>query len=152
MNFQNTIEINAPVAEVFAFVADMRNTPKWNYFVTSVIQENGDGPVLGARYHQTRQTDDQRYEIAHYEPGQSLTIHSLPGSSPAFKRHFRFESSPDGARLVDQMTLRTGYPGMLERFAAGGVRKAVAANLGKLKELLETGQTQLQDGRVIKMA
>lgn len=78
MNFRNVIEINAPVTEVFGFVADMRNTPKWNYFVVKVIQENGTVPALGARYHQTRQTDNQRYEITHYEHGQSLTIQSLP--------------------------------------------------------------------------
>ena len=60
MKFQNVIEIKAPVTEVFEFVADMRNTPKWNYFVTRVIQESGNGPVPGARYYQTRQTDNQR--------------------------------------------------------------------------------------------
>ena len=37
MKFQNVIEIKAPVTEVFEFVADMRNTPKWNYFVMRVI-------------------------------------------------------------------------------------------------------------------
>ena len=152
MNFQNIIEIKAPVTEVFGFVADMRNTPKWNYFVTRVIQENGNGPALGASYHQTRQTDNQRYEITHYEHGQSLTIQSLPGSSLAFKRHFLFEPIPDGTRLIDQMSLRTRFSGILERLAVGGVRKAVAENLNKLKELLENGQTQLQDGRVINIA
>jgi uncharacterized membrane protein len=152
VDFQNVVEINVPVADVFGFVADMRNTPKWNYFVTRVIQENGNGPTLGARYQQTRQTDNQRYEITHYEHGQSLTIESLPGSSLEFKRHFRFAPSPDGTRLIDQMWLRTRYPGILERLAVRGVRKAVAENLGKLKELLENGQTQLQDGRVINIA
>ena len=50
------------------------------------------------------------------------------------------------------MSLRTRYPGILERLVVGIVRKAVAENLGKLKELLENGQTQLQDGQVINMA
>ena len=151
MKFQNVIEIKAPVSEVFGFVADMRNTPKWNYFVTRVIQENGDAPAPGARYHQTRQTDDQRYEITHYEPGQSVTIETLPGSALQFKRHLRFESTSGGTCLFDQMSLSTGYPGLLERLAVGRVRKAVRENLGKLRELLENGQTQLQDGRFIHM-
>ena len=152
MKFQNVIEIKAPVTEVFEFVADMRNTPKWNYFVTRVIQESGNGPVPGARYYQTRQTDNQRYEITHYEQGQSLTVQTLPGSSLMFKRHLRFESIAAGTRLIDQMSLRTRYPGILERLVVGIVRKAVAENLGKLKELLENGQTQLQDGQVINLA
>ena len=147
MKFQNVIEIQAPINDVFEFVADMRNMPKWNYFVTRVTQENGDGPEIGARYHQTRKTDSQRYEIIHYEPRQSLIIKTIPGSSPRFERHLRFETSAIGTRLIDEMTLHTGYPGILERVVVGRTRRAVAENLGKLKELLEYGQTQLQDGR-----
>jgi uncharacterized membrane protein len=148
MKFRNVIEIKAPLAEVFAFVADMRNIPKWNYYVTRVIQENGDGPAPGARYHQTRKTDSQRYEITHYEQGRGLTIQTLPGSSPELKRQLRFESIPGGVRLVDQMSLRTRFPGILESLAVGRARTAVGENLGKLRELMEGGRTQLQDGRV----
>ncbi len=152
MKFQNIIEIKAPVTDVFEFVADMRNTPKWNYFVTRVTQENGNGPASGARYHQIRQTDSQRYEITHYEQGQSLIVQTLPDSLLVFNRHLQFESIADGTRLIDQMSLHTRYPGILERLAVGSIREAVAKNLGKLKELLENGQTQLQDGRIINIS
>ena len=147
MKFQNEIEIQASTHEVFDFVADMRNMPKWNYFVMKVTQENGDGPELGARYHQTRKTDSQSYEMIHFEPGQSLIIKTIPGSSPIFERYLRFEATANSTRLIDEMTLRTGYPGILERLVVGRIRRAVAENLGNLKELLEHGQTQLQDGR-----
>ena len=147
MKFQNVIEVQAPINDVFEFVADMRNMPKWNYYVTKVTQENGDGPKLGACYYQTRKTDSQRYEIIHYEPEQSLIIKTIPGSSPIFERHIRFEATANGTRLIDEMMLHTGYPGILERLFVGRTRRAVAENLGKLKELLEFGQTQLQDGR-----
>ena len=149
MKFENVVEINAPVDEVFKFVADMRNTPKWNYYVTRVVQESGNGPALGARYRQTRKTDEQRYKISQYDPGCSLIVETLPGSSPEFKRYMRFEIMAEGTRLIDQWSLRTGYPALLENLAGGRVRKAVAENLGKLKELLERGQTQLQDGRMV---
>ncbi|MBD3225516.1 MAG: hypothetical protein GF313_12375 [Caldithrix sp.] len=152
MKFQNVIEIQASIKDVFEFVADMRNMPKWNYFVKRVTQENGDRPELGARYYQTRKTDSQRYEIIQYEPGQSLIIKTIPGDSPMFERHLRFEAIANGTRLIDEMSLRTGYPGILERLVVGRIRRAVAENLGKLKELLEHGQTQLQDGRGIYLA
>jgi uncharacterized membrane protein len=152
MRFQNVVEIEAPINDVFEFVADMRNMPKWNYFVTRVNQENGDGPELGARYYQTRKTDSQRYEIIHFEPGISLTIKTIPGASPMFERHLRFEAVAKGTRLIDEMSLPTGYPRLLEGFFVGRIRRAVAENLGKLKELLELGQTQLQDGRGIYLA
>ena len=62
MKFQNVVEIQAPFTDVFEFVADTRNTPKWNYYVTRVVQECENGPALGTRYHQTRKTNNQRYE------------------------------------------------------------------------------------------
>ena len=151
MKFKNVIEIQAPVSDVFEFVADLRNTPKWNYYVVRVIQENGDGPTTGARYHQTRRTDQQRYEITQYEEKKSLTVKTLPGSSPVFERQMRFETVADGTRLIDEWTLRTGYPGMFERLAVSRISGAVDENLGKLKELLENGQTRLQSGRVSKL-
>jgi hypothetical protein len=41
-----------------------------------------------------------------------------------------------------------GIAGFVAGFATAPIRRAVGQNLGKLKELLETGRTQLQDGRV----
>ena len=152
MRFQNVIEIEASISDVFEFVSDMRNMPKWNYFVTEVTQENGEGPERGARYHQRRKTDSQRYEMIHLEPGRSVIIKTIPGASPKFERHLRFEAVPNGTRLIDEMSLPTGYPGIVEGLFAGRVRRAVAENLGKLKELLEHGHTQLQDGRGVYRA
>ncbi|MDX1638696.1 MAG: hypothetical protein R3281_12050 [Balneolaceae bacterium] len=74
-------------------------------------------------------------------------IQTIPGSSPVFERHLYFEPVANGTRLIDEMTLRSGYPGILERLVVGRIRRAVAENLGKLRELLEHGQMQLQDGR-----
>ena len=152
MRFQNVTEIEASIDDVFEFVSDMRNMPKWNYFVTKVTQENGEGPERGTRYHQTRKTDSQRYEIMHFEPGIRLIIKTIPGASPRFERHLRFEAVPNGTRLIDEMSLPTGYPRILEGLFVGRVRRAVAENLGKLKELLEHGHTQLQDGRSVYLA
>ncbi len=42
--------IGRPLAEVFSFVADCRNDPKWAPMVPEVEQIAGDGPGLGARY------------------------------------------------------------------------------------------------------
>jgi len=36
LEFENTIQINRPVDEVFAFLADFENLPHWNYFVLNI--------------------------------------------------------------------------------------------------------------------
>jgi uncharacterized membrane protein len=148
MKFQNSIEIQVPVREVFRFVAQLENVPKWNYYVHSVQQTAGHGPAVGARYHQVRKTDEQDFEIKAFEADQNLTMNTMPGSTPAFERHMRFEPSSRGTRIIDEWSVDTRYPGFVENLAAGRIKDAVAENLGKLKELLETGKTELQDGRI----
>ena len=36
LEFENTIRIDRPVGEVFAFLSDFENIPKWNYYVLEV--------------------------------------------------------------------------------------------------------------------
>jgi carbon monoxide dehydrogenase subunit G len=151
MKFQNQIEIHKPIDEVFAFVAEMRNNPRWNYYVTEVVQEQGSGPAVGAQYFQTRKSDSQHYVMTQFDQGRSLTVETQAGSTPVFTRQMQFEPTASGTRITDQWTLQTAYPGFMEKLATGKIRGAVAENLGKLKELLERGQTQLQDGRLSQL-
>ena len=60
---------------------------------------------------------------------------------------FELEPVAGGTRLRDRWELETGLPALVERITSGQVQTAVAQNLEKLKELLETGRTRLQDGR-----
>jgi uncharacterized membrane protein len=148
IHFENTLEINRPVEEVFAFLADFQNVPRWNYYVTDVRQLS-DGPVeVGSTFHQVRKTDQQDYEITEYEPGRRVVVKTLPGETPRFERRFELEGENGSTRVVDTWALDLGRGPLVEMLGTGKVKSAVAENLGKLKELLETGQTRLQDGRV----
>ncbi|MBZ0301918.1 MAG: SRPBCC family protein [Anaerolineae bacterium] len=152
ITFENTIDIQQPIATVFAFATDPIQIPRWNYYVVEVQQVTGKTPKVGARYHQVRQNDEQTYEISEYEANQVVTMKTLPGSKPAFERRMRFEPLPNGTRITDYWTLETGLLPILEGLGVGKIRAAVAENLGKLKELLETGETQLQDGRISRFS
>jgi uncharacterized protein YndB with AHSA1/START domain len=57
---EHTIEIDQPVPEVFAFVADPRNDPRWCPRVTSCEQRDGRGVVAGARFESTHHPTLQR--------------------------------------------------------------------------------------------
>lgn len=61
---------------------------------------------------------------------------------------FTFEPAGGGTRLTDEWELKGGLIGLFGSFAAGRVKAAVAENLAKPKQLLETGEVRLQDGRV----
>jgi len=150
MRFANEIDLSVARDDVFAFVADQRNIPLWNYYVTGVVQERGDGPAVGARYVQRRKTDSHHTAITGMAPGESLTVETVEGA-PVFHRHIEFRQTRRGTRLLDSWDLATGYPAALELFAVRRIRRAVASNLEKLKQLLEDGTVELQDGRSVSV-
>ena len=150
LEFENSIRINRPVEEVFAFLSDFQNIPKWNYYVLEVEQLS-EGPIgIGFAYHQVRKSDQQDFRIIEFEPDHTVAMKTLPQSSPSFERRFTLYEEGDTTRIRDQWKLDTGRPALLERLARGRVKSAVAENLAMLKELLEEGQVILQEeGQVI---
>mgnify|MGYP005854630605 CR=1 FL=1 len=150
MKFANEIDLSVARDAVFAFVADQRNIPLWNYYVVDVRQESGDGPAVGARYFQQRKTDSHHTAITGMAPGESLTVETVEGA-PVFRRQIEFRQTRRGTRLIDSWDLATGYPAALELFAVRRIRRAVASNLEKMKQLLENGAVELQDGRRVSI-
>lgn len=148
LEFINTIRIDRPITEVFAFLSNFENIPKWNYYVLKVTKRS-DGPSgIGTIYHQVRQTDEQNFRIIEFDQNHKIVIKTLPYSIPSFERKFSFFEEGNSTRIRDEWKLDSGWPTPLEWVGAGRVKSAVVENLAKLKELLEDGQVILQNGRL----
>lgn len=146
LEFNNKVEIRRPIAEVFQFLSNFENMPKWNYFVVNV-KKISDGPVgINTAFRQKRKTDSQEYKIIEYEPNKSVAVKVQPPGVKLTMR-FTFQSSynDNGTMVVDKWKFDTGIPALFARIGAINVKAAVAENLEKLKQLLETGKTILQD-------
>lgn len=151
IEFKNQVVVERPVDEVFGFVSDFENVPKWNYYVLDVSKTSG-GPIgVETTYHQVRKTDEQDFRVVEYQPNRQVTVQTISPSSPEFEMRFTFEPEGNGTRITDEWKLDTGRPALLERLGAGRIRLAVLENLGKLKTLLETGKVRLQDGRQVAL-
>jgi uncharacterized membrane protein len=151
LEFENTIAIERPIDEVFAFLSDFENIPKWNYYVLEVRQLSESPIGIGTTYHQVRKTDQQDFRIIEFEPNHTVALKTVPQSSPSFERRFTLYEEGDTTRIRDQWKLDTGMPALLERLARGRVKSAVSENLSKLKELLQEGRVVLQDGREVTL-
>jgi uncharacterized membrane protein len=151
LEFENTVRVSRPVDEVFAFLSDFENIPKWNYYVLEVRQLS-DSPIgIGTIYHQVRKSDEQDFRITEFQANHRVAVKTLPRSSPSFERRFTLYEEGDTTRIRDEWKLDTGRPAVLEKLAGGRVKSAVAENLAKLKELLEEGRVVLQDGRQVTL-
>jgi uncharacterized membrane protein len=146
LEFENTVYIDRPVDEAFAFLSDFENIPKWNYYVLEVRQLSESPIGVGTTYHQVRKTDEQDLQITEFEPNHMVAVKTLPQSSPGFERRFSLYEEGNTTRIRDEWKLDTGRPAVLERLALRRVKSAVAENLAKLKKLLEEGRVVLQDG------
>lgn len=151
IEFDNTIRINRPIAEVFTFLSDLENLPKWNYYVLKVTKLS-DGPIgIGSVYHQIRKTDEQDLRITELEQNRKIMVKTLPGSSPKLEMTLTFRDEGNATLIRDGWRLDSGLPGAIEWLGSGRIKSAAAENLTKLKHLLEEGGVVLQDGRQARL-
>ena len=72
--FENTVTIRRSVEDVFSFLADLENVPKWNYAIVETRKVSA-GPVgVGTIYQQVRSVPSRSEE--HLE----VTAYTLPSS------------------------------------------------------------------------
>jgi uncharacterized protein YndB with AHSA1/START domain len=141
MHFANSVTIRRPPSEVFAFLVDPANIPKWNYAIDSARQVSA-GPVgVGTRIEQTRSVPRPTTEelvITELVPDRRMVLEGDIGPLSG-TLSYQIEEVPEGTRLTNTADLSGRGPlRLLAPLAASRVRDAVAANLDKLRGLLES--------------
>jgi uncharacterized protein YndB with AHSA1/START domain len=139
---EHTIEIRRPVEEVFAFVADSRNDPKWCPRVRTCVQHGGDKPVLGARYEAfhtpTLQRAHSRWiEVVDFDP-PSRIVTTQTDNVAEFTISYLLQPTDHGSRLtqLDQIDWKISrlFVPVGRRIINGHMKNQLAT----LKRLLET--------------
>jgi Polyketide cyclase / dehydrase and lipid transport len=141
-SFENTVIIRRPVEDVFAFLADFENVPKWNYAIVQTTKVSP-GPVgVGTTYRQTRSVprrSEEGFEVTGFEPARRLEIEGRIGPFRA-RISYLLDPAGSGTRLRNAVDLASaGLSTLVAPLATSRVKKAVAANLDTLKQLLEKG-------------
>jgi uncharacterized protein YndB with AHSA1/START domain len=142
MKFTNTITINRPAAEVFAYLADLENLPRWNYAIQQT-RKVSPGPVaVGTRYQQVRTVptrQEESLEVVELEAGRRLTVSGTLNKLPA-RLDYDLESDGETTVLTNTVDLTLQAPLVVVSFlATRQIQKAVAENLAVLREILEDG-------------
>ena len=140
---ENTVTINRPVGEVFAFLADAENDPKWRPGVKEIHRE-GAAPGVGTIYRQKLsgpmgKTIDGDVEITEFEQDRRIAFRAIAG--PVRPRgSYVLESAGEGATRVT-FSLEAEVSGAM-KLMKGKVQKTMdgeVAHLDDLKRVLETG-------------
>jgi len=142
--FQNTVTIARPADEVFAFLADLRNIPAWNYAIERTMQTSPGPAAVGATYRQTRtipRHSEETLQITVFEPPSRLTIHGQLGPFQATTSYL-LTPATGGTRLTNDVELQptSALLRPVGPLVVPRIKEAVAGNLSTLKQLLETGR------------
>jgi uncharacterized protein YndB with AHSA1/START domain len=138
----NELTIKRPPDDVFAFVADGENDPRWRPAVADVAHVSGAG--VGAEFRQGMKGPMGRrvaadYRITAFEPGRLLAFEVTAG--PVRPRG-RYELSPSDGGTRIRFSLECDLGGAKKVFMGRQVEKSMKSevgNLERLKAVLEAG-------------
>ena len=141
MRFENSITIRRPVPDVFAYLARFENIPQWNYAITQTRPVTP-GPVgVGSTYVQQRTlptASQESIKVTTYEPDHRLAVHGQFGPLPT-RATYVVEPVANGTRLTNIMEVDpNGILRVVLPVVTGRLKAAVAGNLDRLKEIVET--------------
>jgi uncharacterized protein YndB with AHSA1/START domain len=135
-----TITINRPIDEVFAYVADGLNGPKWRSGILDIAHASGEG--VGAVYRQGVAGPGGRriaadYEVTTYEPPRRLAFKAIAGPVRP-TGEYRLSEADGGTSITFSLTADlSGWKRFLMGGAVQRTMDAEMAALDRLKAVLE---------------
>jgi uncharacterized protein YndB with AHSA1/START domain len=139
--FETSVRISRPIEDVFAYVSNPLNLPRWNSAVRAVRRTHGQDGDVGSTYTMERALPNGRVHnelaiVAHAPPAE-FGIRTTSGPTP-FNYRYRF-STANGETLVhlDAVVELTGAAALLHPLAGRAIKRGVDDNFGELKRLLE---------------
>jgi uncharacterized protein YndB with AHSA1/START domain len=143
MSVELSIEIARPPEEVFAFLADARNDPRWCASVLACEQQAGEGPGPQARYlarHKPtpfHRVMPRSLEVVEYDPPRLLRWRQEDGNG-VFHIAYELAATGSGTRFAQRDRIDWKVPAPVGRLAERiFVRRHIGEQMETLKGLLE---------------
>jgi uncharacterized membrane protein len=138
---RDSVFIERPVAEVFAFAGAYENDPRWRSGVVEMRQDPPGNPCVGTRTRELMRVFGRRQvtvaKVVGYEPNERTAFESVEGPIPV--RGYRaFETSKEGTKFTYELSAELSpLYRLLSPILAPGLRRQVSGDLRRLKALLE---------------
>jgi carbon monoxide dehydrogenase subunit G len=139
----DSVEINRPVDQVFDFLADIGNAPRWQRGVVS-SRKDSEGPMrVGTTFTENMRvmgmSFDARCEVTAFEPPRRI---AMVADGKLVRYHGVFQLEPVGAATqlsVDAQVALKGFWRLLSPLMGSEIRKESAAELQDIRRVLEAG-------------
>ena len=136
------VEVGRPVEQVFAFLSDIGNAPRWQRGVVS-SKKISDGPMaVGTKFTESMHVMGMKFdadcEVTAFEPPRRITM-IADGKIVHYQGTFNLEPSSLGTRLsVDALVALKGFWRLLSPLISGEIRKESQAELEDIKRVIES--------------
>jgi carbon monoxide dehydrogenase subunit G len=131
---ESHVHVERPIDEVFAYVADPRNFPRWNSAVTDVRRRAGSAYVM-ERQLPIGRVENELVVVAREQPTR-FAVKTTSGPTPFV---YAFGFAGDGSTTVIEVDVEAEL-GIMERLgplARIALRRGVDDNLASLKAILD---------------
>lgn len=141
ITIEDSIFIQRPIAEVFAYVSDLRHAPQWQTGLLEVRKTTNGALGVGSKFTFVRKFLGQKLEASNefieYKPHSLITF--VTNSGPMHvEASYLFEATPEGSKVTCKLQMKPqGFSRLAEPIIAASVRRETAAEFGYLKDLLE---------------
>ena len=142
--FETGVRIDRPIEDVFVYVSDPLNFPRWNSAVEAVLKTSADQNGVASTYSMERELPSGRavneLEVVASEPLREFAIRSTAGPTPFL---YRYRFSAENGETVVTLDAEVEMPGpaaLLPQLARRLVKKGVNDNLATLKRILEVAR------------
>jgi len=140
ITFTNTIRINRPVADVYAYLSDLEHAPEWNWAIAKTTRTTPGRVAVGTRYRQTRTSPGpgtDTLEITALDVNRHIAVRGTLAQLPA-RLAYDLHKVDGATELTNTVTLEPQGPLRLAAPVTGlGIKRGVADNLDQLKKRLD---------------
>jgi uncharacterized protein YndB with AHSA1/START domain len=142
--------IERPIDEVFAFVGDQTNTPRWQAGLVEVRRTSDGPPGVGTTHTFVRTFMRRRMEADNvyvaYEPNERIAFKTTSGPV-RLEASYLFEATDGGTRLTSRIEMdASGFMSLAEPLIASGLKREMKTAFHALKHLLESGSRATASG------
>jgi uncharacterized protein YndB with AHSA1/START domain len=139
--FEINLVIHRPIEEVFAFISNAENLPRWRAATLEITPISGGSPDVGSlfrgRFAFLGRPFEGNLEVIRHEPPRRYATRLTKGPFP-LEAHYTLESNNEGTRLT---LVIQGEPGgffkLAEPLVVSMARRSYESDLHNLKEMLE---------------
>lgn len=145
--FEINLVVNRPVEEVFAFISNPENQPRWRTATLEITRTSSEpldvGSVVKGRFTFLGRPFAGNLQIIAREPHRSYATRMVEGPFP-LEAHYTLEPTENGTRLT---MVVEGSPGgffkLAEPLVVSMAKRSYESDLHNLKEMLEAQAVQI---------